>query len=149
MAEELGLGRHGVPTDGMMSNLLRRLDTAAFEAALARWAAAWMGREGGRGGRTPTTWEQVAIDGKTLRGGAGAGVRRACTCWRRTPPGWGWCRTGCRRGPTSGRAGRSPPPRALLAGLVLQGKLITGDAIHARRELCRRVVEGGGERSTC
>ena len=33
----------------------------------------------------------------------------------------------------------------LLAGLVLKGKLITGDAIHAQRKLCGQIVDGGGE----
>ena len=32
----------------------------------------------------------------------------------------------------------------LLAGLVLEGRLITGDAIFCRRDLSRQVLDGGG-----
>lgn len=34
---------------------------------------------------------------------------------------------------------------ALLESLVLQGKVVTGDAIHAQRELCRLIVKKGGD----
>lgn len=33
----------------------------------------------------------------------------------------------------------------LLQGLVLQGKLITADAIHCQKTLCDQIVRGGGE----
>lgn len=73
IASRLGLAEHGIPADGMMSNLLRRLDVAAFEAALARWAAAWMAAQHASSSTPdPDHLEPVAIDGKTLRGARGA-----------------------------------------------------------------------------
>lgn len=62
MAQELGLGKQGMPTDGMMSNLLRRLDVAALQA----WAAAWPEPLVPSASGMP---EVVPLDGKTLRGG--------------------------------------------------------------------------------
>src|ERR1035437_7225162 len=61
MADQLGLGKHGIPTDGMMSNLLRRLDVGAYETALKEWAAAWPEPLTAEAGEGPGV---VAIDGK-------------------------------------------------------------------------------------
>ena len=33
----------------------------------------------------------------------------------------------------------------VLAGLDLRGLVVTGDALYAQRELCRQIVEAGGE----
>ncbi len=66
MANLLGLGKHGIPTDGMMGNLLRRMDIPAYEAALSRWIHACRASLDFCG--QP---EAVSVDGKTLRGGQG------------------------------------------------------------------------------
>lgn len=141
MAGKLGLGRHGIPTDGMMSNLLRRLDVGAFEAALARWAAAWMAAAAVA---DPDHLEPVAIDGKTLRGARGhavPGVHLLAAYATRL----GLVLNQVPAGANKEEGGEITAAPLLLEGLVLQGKLITGDAIHAQREVCQQVVEGGGE----
>jgi DDE_Tnp_1-associated/Transposase DDE domain len=135
----LGLGKHGVPTDGMMSNLLRRLDVPAFEAALARWAAAWPEELGSAIAGMP---EVVAIDGKTLRGSRGhevPGVHllsayavRLGVVLQQVPA-------------NAADGGEIQAAPALLEGLVLQGKVITGDAIHVQRELCQKILDAGGD----
>jgi hypothetical protein len=142
MAAKLGLGRHGIPTDGMMSNLLRALDGAAFEAALARWAAGW--RAAATPADDPDHLEPVAIDGKTLRGARGhavPGVHLLAAYATRL----GLVLNQVPAGATKGDGGEIAAAPRLLEGLVLQGKLITGDAIHARRGLCGQIVAGGGE----
>jgi hypothetical protein len=136
---KLGLGKHGVPTDGMMSNLLRQLDVGAFEAALARWAASWPREVGGAIEGMP---EVIAIDGKTLRGSRGhevPGVHllsayavRLGVVLRQVPA-------------NAADGGEIQAAPALLEGLVLQGKVITGDAIHVQKELCRKILDGGGD----
>jgi hypothetical protein len=135
----LGLGKHGVPTDGMMSNLLRRLDVPVFEAALARWAAAWPEELGSAIAGMP---EVVALDGKTLRGARGhevPGVHllsayavRLGVVLHQVPA-------------NAADGGEIQAAPALLEGLVLQGKVITGDAIHVQRELCQKIRDAGGD----
>lgn len=142
MAERLGLGKHGIPTDGTMSNLLRALDRAAFEAALARWAAAWAGAD--TPADDPDHLEPVAIDGKTLRGARGhavPGVHLLAAYATRL----GLVLNQVPAGANRGEGGEVTAAPRLLQGLVLRGKLITGDAVHAQRDLCRRIVGGGGE----
>ena len=141
MARKLGLARHGVPSDGMMSNLLRRLDVAAFEAALRRWAAGWMQA---RAVADPDHLEPVSIDGKTLRGARGhavPGVHLLAAYASRL----GLVLNQVPAGANKQDGGEITAAPLLLEGLVLQGKLITGDAIHTQRALCRRIVDGGGE----
>ena len=60
----LGLTRLDSPSKGCLSSLFRRLDLAAYEQALTRWALA----------RCPQLGEAIALDGKTLRGSASRGV---------------------------------------------------------------------------
>lgn len=141
MATRLGLGRHGIPTDGMMSNLLRALDRAAFEAALARWAQAWAA---GVAETDPDHLEPVSIDGKTLRGARGhavPGVHLLAAYATRL----GLVLNQVPAGANKEEGGEVTAAPLLLQGLVLQGKLITGDAIHAQRELCGQITRGGGE----
>jgi hypothetical protein len=142
MARKLGLGKHGIPTDGMMSNLLRRLDRAAFEAALSRWAAAWVEAEGC--GAEADHLEPVAIDGKTLCGARGhelPGVHLLAAYATRL----GVVLHQVPAGANKEDGGEIAAAPALLQGLVLQGKLITADAIHCQKKLCGQIVRGGGE----
>ncbi len=141
MAKKLGLGKHGVPTDAMMSNLLRRLDAGSFEAALRRWAVAWAESEAPG---DPDHLEHVAVDGKTLRGARGhevPGVHLLAAYATRL----GLVLNQVPAGANKEEGGEITAAPLLLEGLVLQGKIITGDAIHAQRELCGKIIEGGGE----
>jgi hypothetical protein len=126
-----------------MSNLLRALDRAAFEAALARWAAGWADADAPAGG-DPDHLEHVAIDGKTLRGARGhevPGVHLLAAYATRL----GLVLNQVPAGANKDEGGEVAAAPLLLRGLVLQGKLVTGDAIHAQRGLCRQIVDGGGE----
>src|SRR5215475_12571213 len=59
LAQVLGFRRGKTPTKSTYSVLFRRLDVAAFEAALSRWVAAR---------RPPQQTSVIALDGKALRG---------------------------------------------------------------------------------
>src|SRR5919197_460323 len=59
LAFALGFTRAKTPTKSALSKLFRRLDIAAFEAALEGWLASRQRHAG---------WEALVIDGKTLRG---------------------------------------------------------------------------------
>jgi hypothetical protein len=140
MAAKLGLGKHGIPSDGMMSNLPRRLDRQAFEAALSRWAGGW---EGGVPRPDELPLEVTPIDGKALRGSQGhevPGVHLLAAYAARL----GIVLKQVPAGANKQDGGEILAAPQVLEGLVLRGRVITGDAIHARRELCRQIVDQGG-----
>jgi hypothetical protein len=139
MAAMLGLGKHGIPSDAMMSNLLRRIDASAFERALQTWAAAWPA-----GRAVASVPEGISINGKTLRGARGhevPGVHllAAYAAWL------GVVLNHVSAGATKEDGGEIAAAPALLQSLVLQGKVITGDAIHAQRDLCGLIVKKRGD----
>jgi hypothetical protein len=139
MAAKLGLGKHGIPTDGMMSNLLRRLDAPAFERALQRWAAAWPSEAA-----AADVPEGISIDGKTLRGARGhevPGVHLLAAYAVRL----GVVLNEVSAGANKEDGGEITAAPALLESLVLQGKVVTGDAIHAQRKLCGLIVKKDGD----
>lgn len=138
MAAKLGLQKHGIPTDGMMSNLMRRLDLTAYESALQRWVAAW---PADAKARMP---EVINIDGKTLRGTRGhsvPGVHLLAAYAARL----GLVIKQVPAAATQDQGGEITAALTLLEGLVLQGKVITGDAIHAQRDLCAKVMAQHGD----
>lgn len=139
MAAKLGLGKHGIPSDGMMSNLLRRLDAGAFERALQTWAAAWPGEAAAAG--VP---DGISIDGKTLRGARGhevPGVHLLAAYAVRL----GVVLNQVPAGANKEEGGEITAAPALLESLVLKGKVVTGDAIHTQRGLCGLVVKKEGD----
>ena len=141
MADQLGLGKHGIPTDGMMSNLLRRLDVAAYETALKEWAAAWPEHLTAEAEGVP---EVVPIDGKTLRGARGhavPGVHLLAAFSARL----GLVLKQVSAGANKKDGGEIRAAPALLKGLVLKGKVITGDAIHVQRKLCGKIIQAQGD----
>src|ERR1035437_5130523 len=141
MAEELGLAKHGIPTDGMMSNLLRKLNVAAYETALQKWAAAWPEHLAAEASGIP---EVVPIDGKSLRGARGhavPGVHLLAAFSARL----GLVLKQVPAGANKEEGGEITAAPQLLKGLVLKGKVITGDAIHVQRKLCRKIIKAQGD----
>jgi hypothetical protein len=142
LAHKLGLAKHGIPTDGMMSTLLRRLDLVAFERALEQWAATAFAAAGAEPGAAEP--QQIALDGKTLRGSQGHAIPgvhllaayavRLGIVIKQVPA-----------GANKDEGGEIAAALRLLEGLVFQGKLITGDAIHTQRQLCGKIIEGQGD----
>lgn len=57
-------------------------------------------------------------------------------------PAWGWRKRGVRPGDHEGELTAAP---ALLAGLPLAGRVVTGDALYCQRSLCRQIREAGGD----
>ena len=139
MANRLGLTKHGIPTDGMMSNLLRRIDIAAHEAALSRWIDACRVLMDSCGEQ-----EAVSVDGKTLRGSQGhevPGVHLLSAFAVRL----GLVLKEVPAGANKQDGGEITAASELLTGLVLEGKVITGDALFAQRGLCGQIVKACGD----
>lgn len=129
------------PRAGGIRKVLMAIDPAALEAALSRWAEALSGRitaadEG--------PLDALALDGKSARGsfdGLSKAVhllslvahRSGLTVAQAEVPGGGTDKTN-----------EHKAALRLLSELVLEGRLITGDAMFCQRDLSRRILDGGG-----
>lgn len=126
--------RRRPPAYGTFQGLFTRLDADAFEAAVARWAEHLLGGDGA--GRL----RAVAIDGKTSRGSrtaAAAAVHLLAALDQETG-----CTLAQARVPAE--TNEHKVALRLLKVMVLQGRVITGDAAFCQRDLCRQVVGDGG-----
>ena len=127
----LGFTRLGSPCKATLSNLFRALDIDAYERALAAWVAA----------RCPDLGEALAIDGKTLRGSAGyevPGVHLLAAYAPKVAGVVGQIRV-------DGKTNEHKAALELLGVLPLAGKVVTGDAMFCQRDVCDKVLEGGGD----
>jgi uncharacterized protein YoaH (UPF0181 family) len=118
--------------------IFRRLDQAAFERVLGQWFAA-QGLQAG---------EAIAIAGKTLRGIHGQevpGVHLVAAFAHQT-------RTVLAQAATEGKGHELAGVKAVLATLparILNGHVVTGDALLAQRDLCRQILAKGGTIFSC
>ena len=139
LAEQLGLAKHGIPTDGMMSNLLRRMDLPTYEEALSRWTHLC------RVSLEPCgELEAISLDGKTLRGSQGheiPGVHLLSVFMA----GVGLVLKQVSAGANKEDGGEITAASEVLMGLVLKGRVVTGDALFAQRKLCAKITEPGGD----
>lgn len=125
----LGLSEQRGPCVATLHRVFRHLDHAAYEQVLGQWFAA-QGLEAD---------EPVAIDGKTLRGIHGeeiAGVYLVAAYAQRT-------RAVLAEVQTNGNGYELAGVKAVLAALperLLSGRLVTGDALLAQRELCQQIM---------
>jgi len=125
----LGLTRGRVPAPSVWCELFQELDVASLEAALGAWV---------RGGCAAG---HIAIDGKRLRGSATAaapGVHLLAAFSDAL-------------GGVIGQLQLAPDDNeitaalGLLKALPLAGCIVTGDAIFTQKEICRVIVERGGD----
>jgi hypothetical protein len=127
----LGFTRLDSPCKATLSNLYRALDVAAYERALAAWLL----------GRCPDLGDALVLDGKTLRGSAGyavPGVHLLAAYAPKVAGVVGQLRVG-------GKTNEHKAALELLGVLPLAGKVVTGDAMFCHRDVCDKVLEGGGD----
>ena len=136
LAHALGFTRKP-PRWGAFRKLLVALNAAAFEDALARWAeAALAGSPGGANDGL----EPVALDGKSVRGSIGrheGAVHLLSVMAQR-------CGLTLRQAEVATQTNEHKAALGLLKGLVLEGRVVTGDAMFCQRDLCAQVVRDGG-----
>ena len=131
LAWALGFRSGLTPCKATLSNLLRRLDVAAFEAALGRWVQS----------RCPQLGESLALDGKTRRGSGGyqvPGVHLLSAYAPHVAAVVGQIRV-------DSKTNEYQAALELLGVLPLQGKGVTGDALFCHRDFCQAVLNGGGD----
>lgn len=129
------------PKSGGIRKVLMALDRAALEAALTRWAEALLGRPPAADAGPPRAF---ALDGKTARGSFD-GLEKAVHLLSLVAHESGL--TVAQAGVPHGGADKTNEHKAalrLLEGLVLGGRLITGDALFCQRDLSRQVLDAGG-----
>ncbi len=134
VCEALGIKRMRTPDGATLHRLFVRLNVEAFEAVLGKWLAE-RGLKRGQG---------IALDGKTLRGIHGEEIpgvhlisayahHNAVVLAQRAAPGKGQELEGV---------------KAVLESLDLKGQIVTGDALLAQRDICRKIKEKGGSGSS-
>lgn len=131
-AAALGFTRRPPPSVATLHRLLRDVDRAAFERALAAWLQAQFG-----------DGEAVAIDGKTIRGsrqGELPGAHLVAAYAHEAGV------TLDQEGVGS-KEGELTALRTLLERLPVAGRVVTGDAQFTQRDVCERIRERGG--TTC
>lgn len=131
LAWTLGFRSGRTPCKATLSNLLRRLDAAAFEQALSRWVQA----------RCPDLGDTLALDGKTLRGSAGYQVPGVHLLAAYAPH----VAAVVAQVRVDGKTNEHKAALQLLGVLPLEGKVVTGDAMFCQRDFCQAVLDGGGD----
>jgi hypothetical protein len=128
------------PKSGGLRKVLMAVPAAALEAALTRWAEGLLGR-------IPAADEPLdafALDGKAARGSFD-GLSKAVHLLSLVAHHSGL--TVAQAEVPGGGAEKTNEHKAalrLLSGLVLEGRLVTGDAIFCQRDLSRQIRDGGG-----
>ncbi len=131
LAWALGFRSSKTPCKATLSILLRRLDAAAFEAALSRWVLA----------RGLCPGEHLCIDGKVLRGSAGGGLPGVHLLAAYAPD----LAAVVAQVRVAATTNEHKAALELLGVLPLAGAVITADAAFCQRDVCEAIIRGGGD----
>jgi hypothetical protein len=136
----LGFTHAPTPCAATLYLAFRRLDRTQVEQVLGQWAEQVLAAT-----TEPTAAERpvdaVAVDGKTLRGSRKQGAPGAHLLSALSH------RLGLTLGQVAvaDKTNEIPVAPSLLAGLVLEGRVFTMDALLTQREVARTIVDGGGD----
>jgi DDE_Tnp_1-associated/Transposase DDE domain len=125
----IGISRARVPAPSVWCEMFKALDVAALERALGHWVR----------GEQPAG--HVALDGKRLRGSAtaqAAGVHLLAAFSASLQGVIGQLAV-------APEANEITAALQLLKTLPLRGAVITGDAMFTQTEICRSIIDGGGD----
>jgi hypothetical protein len=140
LVRALGITHDPPPCAATFCLVLRRLDRAQVEAVLAAWAEAVLAALPAAAPPAALPLEAVAIDGKTLRGSRrqqAPGVHLLSALSQRL--GLTLHQVGV--DDKTNEIGAAP---GLLAGLVLEGRVFTMDALLTQRTIAQTLVDAGG-----
>jgi predicted transposase YbfD/YdcC len=137
LAHALGFTHAKTPCAATLYHVLRQLDGSLVEATLGAWAASVLTALP----PAPGELEALAIDGKTLRGSrqqAAPAVhllsvrshRSGLTRWQQA---------------VADKTNEIPVLEDVLRGLLVEGRVITVDALLTQRAIADRIVQGGGD----
>ncbi len=137
LTRALGFTHQTLPCAATFFLVFRRLDWQQLEAVLADWAAEVLrARPAGAG-----TVAARAMDGKTLRGSRTLGAPAVHLLSVVSH------RLGVTRGQQAveDRTNEIPVAPQLLRGLVLEGRVVTMDALLTQRAIAETILDGGGD----
>lgn len=140
LMHRLGFTRRPLKSGGIRK-VLMAVSPAALEAALTRWAESLLGPIPAADRSLP---DSFALDGKSARGsfdGLSKAVHLLSLVAHRSGL------TVAQAEVPSGGTDKTNEHKAalrLLSDLVLEGRLITGDAMFCQRDLSRQILDGGG-----
>ena len=129
--EALGFPGRKTPSVATLHRVFKDLDVAAFEEVLQEWV-----KDSG-----VDLGSVVSVDGKTLRGIHGEeipGVHLVSAY----AAGSGAVLT---QVATVGKGQELAAAKAVLGQISLEGKIVVADALLTQREVCRQIVDGGGD----
>lgn len=127
----LGFTRLDCPTKSCLGKIFRRLDVAAFEAALSRWALA----------RLHDGWQAIAVDGKTLRGSRDGEVPGVHLLAAYVPA----AAAVIAQMRVDAKTNEHKAALQLLGVLPLEGKVVTGDAMFTHKDVAQKIVDAKGD----
>ena len=123
------------PKRDCFRDLLMKLDPAVLEAALIAWIHQALGIE-----LNAEQLQAVSLDGKTLCGTLRP-FARAVHLLAAVDHQTGCVLSQCR---VDEKTNEHKAALELLQTLVLQGRIIVGDAMFCQRDLCQQVIDSGG-----
>jgi hypothetical protein len=132
LAQALGFRRGKTPAVSTLSRTLRRFDAAQLEAVLTRWI---------QGRIDPKAFEQISIDGKTLRGSRDGDVPGQHLVAAYAPA----VQAVLAQIRVDAKTNEHKAALELLGLLPLRGKVVVGDAMFCQHDIAQRVVEAGGD----
>jgi len=151
----LGFTHKKTPCVGTLHNVFRNIDMKFLELKLGIWAESIMSYSLSQEQKEAVADEAVAdeavadeavaVDGKTLRGSLKQGssithlLSAVCHKLGLT---LAQCSVDMNDGDKTNEIGAMPE---ILQNLVLEGRIITADAMHTQRETCQTIVDGKGE----
>jgi hypothetical protein len=132
LAHALGFRRGKTPAASTLSRTLRRFDAPQLEATISRWV---------RDRIEPHAFEQISIDGKTLRGSRDGDVpgHHLVAAYA---PAVGAVLAQVR---VDAKTNEHKAALGLLGILPLQGRVVVGDAMFCQRDLAEQVIDRGGD----
>lgn len=132
LAHALGFRRGKTPSTSTLSEVFRALDVAAFEAALSGWVAS----------RLPPGEERVvSLDGKTLRGSKDGETPGQHLVAAYVP----YAQAVLAQVRVDAKTNEHKAALQLLGVLPPADTVFVGDAMFCQRDLCAKIIEGGGD----
>jgi hypothetical protein len=132
LAQALGFRRGKTPAVSTLSRTLRRFDAVQLEATLSTWI---------RGRIDPAAFEQISIDGKTLRGSRDGDVPGQHLVTAYAPA----VEAVLAQVRVDAKTNEHKAALELLGILPLSGKVVVGDAMFCQRDLAEQVIDSGGD----
>jgi DDE_Tnp_1-associated/Transposase DDE domain len=132
LAHALGFTRGKTPCKSTLCVLFRKIDAAAFEAALSDWVLSRLAQVEGL---------VISIDGKTARGsrdGEVPGVHLVAAYCSDAQAVLAQLRV-------DAKTNEHKAALELLGVLPVKGNVFTGDAMFCQRDVCEKVIGAGGD----